>query len=280
MKSNISVNIFFPAAVHKAFETICEFIATSDAETQLLSTNTKPNLGDRVLSEVAKNIFIFLPGKGGHSRLRPSKLCVLNEGERMGLLIRIRVCTGSEVVSYWASVVLQVIKLWPSGMKRMKNVHGREGKAFPDKRQNERRIKFIRDRKTLLEQWAGTREGWTLSHRFAADFYRLKRKNSYWNGGIRWLVTMGFPDGASSKERTCQFRRWRRLRFDPESGRSPRAGNANPLQYSCLGNSMDREAWWATVHGVAMSWTRLKRLSSSSSRVCILPIVGSENQQV
>jgi len=33
-------------------------------------------------------------------------------------------------------------------------------------------------------------------------------------------------------------------------GRSPRVGNGNPLQYSCLGNPMDREARWATVHGV------------------------------
>ena len=37
----------------------------------------------------------------------------------------------------------------------------------------------------------------------------------------------------------------------PESGRSPGEGNGNPLQYSCLENSMDRGAWWATVHGVA-----------------------------
>ena len=36
-------------------------------------------------------------------------------------------------------------------------------------------------------------------------------------------------------------------------------GNGNPLQYSCLENSMGREAWWATVHGVAKGWTRLKR---------------------
>ena len=36
----------------------------------------------------------------------------------------------------------------------------------------------------------------------------------------------------------------------PESGTSPRRGNDNPLQY-CLGNSMDRGAWWAAVHGVA-----------------------------
>ena len=41
-------------------------------------------------------------------------------------------------------------------------------------------------------------------------------------------------------------------------------GNGNPLQYSCLENSVDRGAWWAAVHGVAQSWTRLKWLSSSS----------------
>ena len=37
----------------------------------------------------------------------------------------------------------------------------------------------------------------------------------------------------------------------PGSGRSPAEGNGNPLLYSCLGNSMDRRAWRATVHGVA-----------------------------
>ena len=35
----------------------------------------------------------------------------------------------------------------------------------------------------------------------------------------------------------------------PGSGRAPGEGNGNPLQYSCLGNSMDRGAWWATVPG-------------------------------
>ena len=43
----------------------------------------------------------------------------------------------------------------------------------------------------------------------------------------------------------------------PGSGRSPEGGNGNLLQYSCLENSMDREAWQATVHGVEKSWTRL-----------------------
>ena len=41
----------------------------------------------------------------------------------------------------------------------------------------------------------------------------------------------------------------------PGAGRSPGGGNGNPLQYSGLENPMDRGAWWATVHGVAKSWT-------------------------
>ena len=40
-------------------------------------------------------------------------------------------------------------------------------------------------------------------------------------------------------------------------GRSP-GGHVNPLQYSCLETPMERGAWWATVHKVAKSWTRLK----------------------
>src|SRR5574337_1692738 len=42
-------------------------------------------------------------------------------------------------------------------------------------------------------------------------------------------------------------------------------GNGNPLHCSCLENPRDWGAWWAAVHGVAQSWTQLKRLSSSSS---------------
>ena len=40
----------------------------------------------------------------------------------------------------------------------------------------------------------------------------------------------------------------------PGWGRTPGGGNGNPLQYSCLGNPMDREAWWAAVHGVTNAW--------------------------
>ena len=43
----------------------------------------------------------------------------------------------------------------------------------------------------------------------------------------------------------------------PGSGRPPGEGNGNPLQYSCLENPMEREAWWATVYGAAKSQTQL-----------------------
>ena len=53
----------------------------------------------------------------------------------------------------------------------------------------------------------------------------------------------------------------------PGSRGSPRGGSGNPLQYSCLENSMDRGAWWATVHGVAESQTRLERFSTHTRTV-------------
>ena len=57
----------------------------------------------------------------------------------------------------------------------------------------------------------------------------------------------GFPGGSDSKESACNEGDVVSI---SESGRSPGEGNGYPLQYSCLENSMDRGAWWATVHGV------------------------------
>ena len=65
-------------------------------------------------------------------------------------------------------------------------------------------------------------------------------------------VYIGFPYGLDSKESNCNAGD---LGLIPGLGRSPGEGNGNPLQYSCLENSMDRGAWWATVHGVAKSRT-------------------------
>ena len=57
----------------------------------------------------------------------------------------------------------------------------------------------------------------------------------------------GFPRCFSSKESTCQAGDAGSI---PGSGRFPGGGNGNPLQYSYLGNPVDRGAWWARVHGV------------------------------
>ena len=52
----------------------------------------------------------------------------------------------------------------------------------------------------------------------------------------------------------------------PGLGRSPGVGNGNPLQYSCPRNSVDRGAWWATVHGVAKNQTRLSTHRQTSEK--------------
>ena len=62
--------------------------------------------------------------------------------------------------------------------------------------------------------------------------------------GFHWLL--------NSKKSACNAGD---LGSIPGSERSTGEGNENPLQYSCLENSMDRGAWWATIHGVPSSWT-------------------------
>ena len=69
------------------------------------------------------------------------------------------------------------------------------------------------------------------------------------------------PGGPSDKEPACQFRSCGDVGLIPELGRSPGGGHDSPLQYSCLKNLMDREAWWAKIHRVTKSQTRLKWLS-------------------
>ena len=60
----------------------------------------------------------------------------------------------------------------------------------------------------------------------------------------------------------------------PGSGRSPGGGHGNPLQYSCLENPMDRGAWWATVHGVTKSQTRLINYTRVYTHTHRLPRTG------
>ena len=70
---------------------------------------------------------------------------------------------------------------------------------------------------------------------------------------------LGFPGGSDGKVSD-----WNAgdLGSIPGLGISPGGRNGNPLQYSCPGNSTNRGAWWATVHGVAKSCTRLRDFTS------------------
>ena len=73
--------------------------------------------------------------------------------------------------------------------------------------------------------------------------------------------TSGFPGVSDSKESVCNTGDQGLI---PGSGRSPREGNGNPLQYSCLGNPRNREAWRAIVQEVAKSRKQLSGLSPNT----------------
>ena len=84
-------------------------------------------------------------------------------------------------------------------------------------------------------------------------------RQEYWSGSL-FPSPEDFPDpgieppgGTSGKEPTCQCRRplaIRRPGFNPCIRKIPGERNSDPLQYSCLGNPVDKGAWWAIVHGV------------------------------
>ena len=85
-----------------------------------------------------------------------------------------------------------------------------------------------------------------------------------------WLPTagfLGFSAGSDGKESPCNAGE---LDSIPGLGRSLGGGHGNLLQYCGLENPRDGGAWWAAVHGVAQSWTRLKWLSGSSRFILIV----------
>ena len=90
---------------------------------------------------------------------------------------------------------------------------------------------------------------------------KKKCRNSLKRTLLVCISPLGFPSGSEVKASACSVGD---LGLIPGSGRSPGEGNGNPLQYSCLENPVDRGAWWATVHGVSKSWTRLSDLTSLS----------------
>ena len=81
---------------------------------------------------------------------------------------------------------------------------------------------------------------------------KLKTKQNTGHQGI-WKKTIrrkGFPGGSVVQNLPANAGDAGDVGLIPGWRRSPGVGNGNPFQYSCLGNPMDRGAWWATVHGV------------------------------
>ena len=81
---------------------------------------------------------------------------------------------------------------------------------------------------------------------------RWFRSHGLWGPVVKhWCCPVASTRASDSKESACNAGD---LGWIPGLRRSPGEGNGNPLQYSCLDKSMDREAWWAKVHRVAKGW--------------------------
>ena len=87
-------------------------------------------------------------------------------------------------------------------------------------------------------------------------------------------VLWGFPGGSDGKESACNARGPGSI---PGSRRSPEERSGYPLQYSCLWNSMDREAWRVTVHGVTQSMTECHREQNWVTNTHFSPLTSGLN---
>ena len=72
---------------------------------------------------------------------------------------------------------------------------------------------------------------------------------------VLYMLHLGFPGGLVGEESACSAGVAGDVGSILGSGRSPGGGHGNPVQYSCLENSMNRGTWWTAVHGVAESDT-------------------------
>ena len=114
------------------------------------------------------------------------------------------------------------------------------------------RIFTFKDGHWPLALWPGSLQSFSLALR--SSFQTILICVFFFFNLVTPLVGHhGFPGGSDGKESACNAGD---LGSIPGLGRSPEEGNGNPLQYSCLGNPMNRRAWQAIVHGATKCQTR------------------------
>ena len=110
-------------------------------------------------------------------------------------------------------------------------------------------------RQKLATLWWGT----ALSTIGNTDRYKIQYLPLSWSKQA--CIQLGLPWWLSGKESACNAGDRGDASSIPGLGKSPGGEHGNPRHYSCLENTMDRGALWATVHRIAKSWTQLKRLN-------------------
>ena len=105
----------------------------------------------------------------------------------------------------------------------------------------------------ILVSWTSKAKSRSKPRNLTPKSHTLSTKPQRTDFALSYALA-GFPGVSDGKQSACDKGD---LASIPGSERSPGEGNGYPLQCSCPENSMDREAWWATVHGVAKSQTQL-----------------------
>ena len=126
----------------------------------------------------------------------------------------------------------------------------------------------------MFLQWFLNQKGSNMS-KIVISLHVYKKEKQKIIFHFKWVVfflkitytikLLGFPGSSVSKESACNAGD---LGLIPGWGRSSGEENGNPLQYSCLENSVDRGAWQATAHRVTQSWTQLKLFSMQYADYC------------